>query len=173
MDLRKQLLTTHSKENTMLIVNYIGNDSERFAALMELFLGDEYRVCQRAAWVVGDAARNRPQLVAPYLERMVLNLKRPNLHVAVKRNTVRVLQEIELPESLWGEAAEACFNLLGSSEEAVAVKVFSMTVLLQIVKKVPELKDELKYLIEDQLPYGTSGFKNRGKKTLKALDKIP
>lgn len=173
MDLRKQLLTDHSKENTSLIVEYIGNDGERCDRLMNLFLHGEYRVIQRAAWVVGDLARLYPDMVMPYLPAMVANLRKPDLHVAAKRNTVRFFQEIEIPEELWGDVADICFNFLGSSEEPVAVKVFSMTVLLGIVKKVPELKDELKYLIEDQLPYGTSGFKNRGLKTLKALDKIP
>ena len=173
MDLRKQLLTDHSKENTTLIVEYIGNDRERCDRLMKLFLYGEYRVIQRAAWVVGDLARLYPDLVTPYLPAMVENLKKPDLHVAAKRNTVRFFQEIALPEELWGDVADVCFKFLESGEEPVAVKVFSMTVLLGIVKKVPELKDELKYLIEDQLPYGTSGFKNRGLKTLKALDKIP
>lgn len=173
MDIRKQLLTTHSKENTTLIVNYIGSDPERCDELMKLFLYGHYRVIQRAAWVVGDLARARPELVMPYLPEMVENLKRPDIHVAARRNTVRFWQEIELPEDLWGEVAELCFDFLQSAEETVAVKVFSMTVLLNIVKKVPELKDELKYMVEDQLPYGTAGFKNRGAKVLKALEKIP
>ena len=172
MDLKKQLLTDHSKENTTLIVEYIGNDAERCDTLMKLFLYGHYRVIQRAAWVVGDLARLQPDLVMPYLPEMVANLQKPDLHVAAKRNTVRFFQEIELPEALWGDVADICFKFLDNSQEAVAVRVFSMTVLLNIVKKVPELKDELKYIIEDHLPYGTSGFKNRGKKTLMALDRI-
>ncbi len=172
MDLRKQLLTTHSKENTTLIVNYIDGDRERFDKLMKLFLYDEYRVIQRAAWVVGDVARLHPQIVMPYIPEMVENLKKPDVHIAAKRNTLRFLSETEIPEEQWGELAELCFDYLTSMEEPVAIKVFSMTVLLSIVKKVPELKDELYYAIEDQLPYGTAGFKSRGKKTLKALEKI-
>lgn len=172
MDLRKQLLTTHSKENTTLIANYVGADRERFDKLMKLFLYDEYRVIQRAAWVVGDVSRLHPEIVMPYLPEMVENLKKSDLQDASKRNTLRFLQEIEVPEEHWGDLAELCFNFLTSIEEAVAIKVFSMTVLLGIVKKVPELKDELRYAIEDQLPYGSAGFKSRGLKTLKALEKV-
>jgi hypothetical protein len=47
-----------------------------------------------------------------------------------------------------------------------------MTVLFNIVKKYPELKDELKMSIEDQLPYGSAGFKSRGRRILKSLEKI-
>jgi hypothetical protein len=172
MDIRKQLLIEHSKSNTELVTQYIGNHQERFDILMNLFLNDEYLVAQRAAWVVGDVSRKYPKLVNQHLEKMVLNLRKENLHDAIKRNTVRVLQEIEIPEKLWGDAADVCFNLLSSKNEPVAVKCFSMTVLLNIVKNVPELKEELKIIIEDQMPYSTAGFKSRGHKTLKALEKI-
>jgi hypothetical protein len=172
MDIRKQLLTEHSKLNTELISNYIGNQQERFDILMTLFLKDESRVTQRAAWVVGDVARKYPDLVNNHLEKMVLNLRKENLHDAIKRNTVRVLQEITIPETLCGEAADVCFKLLLSKNEPVAVKCFSMTVLLNIVKHIPELKEELKIIIEDQMPYASAGFKSRGNKTLKALEKI-
>lgn len=172
MDLRKQLLTTHSKDNTTLIANYIGTDSKRFDKLMKLFLYDEYRVIQRSAWVLGDLAKAHPELAMPYLPEIVENLKKPEIHDAVKRNTLRFLQDVELPEEYWGDLAELCFNYLTSMEEAVAIKVFAMTVLLNIVKKVPELKDELRFAIEDQLPYGSAGFKSRGNRTLKALEKV-
>jgi hypothetical protein len=172
MDIRKQLLTEHSKPNTELITQYIDNHQERFDILMNLFLNDDYRVTQRAAWVVGDVSRKYPDLVNKHLEKIVLNLRKENLHDAIKRNTVRVLQEIKIPETLWGDTADVCFGLLLSKNEPVAVKCFSMTVLLNIVKQVPELKEELKIIIEDQMPYCSAGFKSRGNKTLKALEKI-
>ncbi|WP_260311459.1 hypothetical protein [Roseivirga seohaensis] len=172
MDIRKQLLKEHSKENTNLIVSYVAEQQERFDALMNLFLSDEYRVTQRAAWVVGEIGRKKVEMLKPHLKAMVFNLKQPNLHDSIKRNTVRVLQELEIPESLWGEVADICFGYLASKSEAIAIKCFSMTVLLNITYKVPELKDELQILIEDQMPYGSSGFKSRGKRTLKALEKI-
>lgn len=173
MDIRKQLLKEHSKQNTNLIVDYVSQSQERFDVLMHLFLTDEYRVTQRAAWVVGEMGRHHYPMLAPHLPAMVHNLRKRSLHDSIKRNTVRVLQEIEIPENLWGEVADICFGYLATNDEAVAVKCFSMTVLLNITLKVPELKDELKILIEDQMPYGSAGFKSRGKRTLKALEMIP
>uniref|UniRef100_UPI00404860A7 hypothetical protein n=1 Tax=Roseivirga sp. TaxID=1964215 RepID=UPI00404860A7 len=172
MEIRKQLLLEHSKANTELIANYIGGQQERFDILMELFLNNESRVAQRAAWVVGEVSKKYPDLVNKHLEKMMSNLRKKNLHDAIKRNTVRVLQEITIPEALWGETADVCFGLLVSKNEPVAVKCFSMTVLLNIVKHVPELKEELKIIVEDQMPYASAGFQSRGKKTLNALEKI-
>ncbi|WP_020528207.1 hypothetical protein [Flexithrix dorotheae] len=171
MDLREELLREYNKEHVVFLANYIGNEQEKFAELIDLFLNGEMRVTQRASWVVGHCADQYPELITPYLPTLVYNL-RNNIHDAVKRNTVRILQDIDIPEDLIGEAADICFEFLQSNKEAIAIKVFSMTVLFNITKSIPELANELKVIIEDQMPYGSAGFKSRGKKILKELNKI-
>ena len=64
-----------------------------------------------------------------------------------------------------------CFKFLESPTEALAVKVFSMTVLSNFAKQYPEIVPEIKIVIEDQLPHQSAGFKSRAKKVLKDLDK--
>jgi hypothetical protein len=44
--------------------------------------------------------------------------------------------------------------------------------LQNLAKDYPEIKTELKLLIEDQLPHQTAGFKSRGKKILKELENL-
>lgn len=168
MDIKKELLAEHSKPQALKISNYIGNDQNRFDELMNLFFDKEYRVTQRAAWVVSHCADKYPELIEPYIESMILNLKN-DVPVAVRRNTLRVLQEKEMPESIIGDAADICFKIMESAREPIAVKVFAMTLLANICQKVPELKNELKILIENQLPYGSAGFKSRANKILKKL----
>lgn len=172
MDLRKQLLKEHSKENTALIVSHIQLNPSLIPEIMDIFLNESYRLVQRAAWVVGDLGRTNPEGIKPYIPQMIENLKKPGLHDSLKRNTMRYLQEVEIEEAYWGELLEIAMNFLGSIDEAVAIKAFSMTVAYNIIKHVPELKDELRIIIEDQLPYGTPGIKSRGKKILSALNKL-
>ncbi len=169
MNLHEEILREHSKSQTLKIVKYIGNDKKRFAELMNLFLGNTYRITQRAAWAVSYCSEEHPELIAPYLERMLDNLNQP-VHVAVKRNTMRTLQDIDIPKKLQGKAADICFQLLCSKDEPIAVKVFSMTVLHNLSKQHPDLKNELRMAIEEQLPYASAGFKSRGTKILKELD---
>lgn len=64
------------------------------------------------------------------------------------------------------------FDTLNSGREPVAVKVFSMTVLFNIVQVYPELSEELEISIEEQMPFGSGGFKSRGRKVLKDLSKL-
>jgi hypothetical protein len=56
-----------------------------------------------------------------------------------------------------------------NTKQPIAVRVFSMTVLCNLAGKLPELKNELIPLIEDQMPYGSAGFISRGRKVLKDL----
>ena len=171
MRLREEILKEHSKAYTVYLANKIGPDQEAFDELIVLFLGDEYRVTQRAAWVVTHCVEAHPWLIEKHLKPIIENLQNP-VHDAVKRNTIRIIQSMDIPEELLGLTAELCFQFLNSGTEPVAIKAFSMTVLFNIVKKYPELKDELKMSIEDLLPYGSAGFKSRGRKILKSLEKI-
>jgi hypothetical protein len=65
-----------------------------------------------------------------------------------------------------------CFDLVLSHEAPVAVRMFSMTMLLEIVKREPELKSELKESLEFILPHAQKGLLSATRKTLSALEKV-
>lgn len=170
MELRDTLLKENSRANVDRILKWIGNDAMRFDQLMSLFLHDEYRIVQRAAHVIGTIADTQPALLQQHLAAMVDRMQEPGLPVAVKRNVVRVLQFLEIPETLHGPVMNTCFELLADPKESVAVRAFSMTVLANLARHYPEIKQELKVLIEDGLEQDVSpGFKNRALKTLQHL----
>jgi hypothetical protein len=169
VNLRDKILKEHSKKQTMKIVRYVGNNQSRFDELIKLFLGNEYRVTQRVAWAVSYCAIEHPNLIIKHLKKILLNLRNP-VHRAVKRNTIRLLQDIDIPKHLKGDTAGICFQFFNSNEESIAVKTFSMTVLANICKDHPELKNELRFSVEALIPYGSSGIRSRAKKILKSID---
>lgn len=172
MGLRREILKEHSKAQATRIAEWIGNDKKRFAHLMEMFLNDEYRVVQRAAWIISMVAENYPKLLLPHLEAMVDRMKGNHLPAAVKRNVVKVLQNITIPTKLHGAIMEACFRFLADPKEAIAVRCFSMTVLANLSKEYPEIKNELKTVIEEALVQKASaGFRARAKNVIKELEK--
>jgi hypothetical protein len=171
MDLKSQILNENSRSNSEKIADWIGTDQGRLEELMNLFFNSEYRVVQRAAWTLSIVADKNPQIIKPFLKPMLEYLN-PSAHVAVKRNIIRILQEQDLPEDLTGIAADKLFKFLADRKEPIAIRVFSLTVLGNIVVKFPELEPELRILIENELPYGTPAFKSRGRKLLAKLDKL-
>ena len=66
----------------MAIVNYIDGDRVKFKELMGHFLGDTYRLSQRAAWAVNYCAEHHHELVTPYFNKLVQQLERDDVHVA-------------------------------------------------------------------------------------------
>lgn len=169
MDLRKEILREHSKRQASRIQRHIGNDADRFGELVSIFLTGPYRVTQRAAWPLSMCVEKHPELAKPHLKVLLLNLNKEDLHDAVKRNTMRLLQYVQVPKNLQGLAADTAFRFLHDPKEPIAVRVFSMTVLAHLSREVPELKKELLLILEDQLPYGSAGFVSRAKKVIKEL----
>jgi len=170
MNLREEILQENSKAQILRIVRYIGNDKNRFSELMNLFFGNIYLITQRSAMAVDYCAQSYPELIFPYIGKMIDYIEQP-VHDAVKRNTLHIFQGIPIPEKLQGKLADICFRLLCSNDEPIAVKVFSMTVLHNLSKQHPDLNNELCLAIEEQMPYGSSGFKARGRKILKSLNR--
>ena len=62
-----------------------------------------------------------------------------------------------------------CFEYINSPDEAVAIKAFALTVLDNLSKQYPEIKAELKTIIENRWDYESAAFKSRAKKILQKL----
>ncbi|MCB0642433.1 MAG: hypothetical protein KDC44_12375 [Phaeodactylibacter sp.] len=171
MDIETNLQQPQSKTDALAIRDYVGRNPERMAELMGYFLGPDQKMAQKAAWAFMHIADANLDLVRPYTADLVYVLGK-EVHVAVHRNGARILAELDIPEELMGIAADHCFRLLMDPKVTVAVRVHAMTILWQICKKEPDLAPELKLVLEDQLPHGSAGFKNRGQKILKAIQKM-
>jgi hypothetical protein len=169
MNLREEILKEHSRRQADKIIRWVGDDPQKFEELVKLFLKGEYRVTQRAGWPLSDIAIAYPHLIARHLKKLLLNLDKPNLHNAVLRNTLRLLQFVKIPRPLQGLAAETAFRLLNDKKQPVAIRVFAMSVIGNLCAGHPELKQELKLSIEEQIPYGSPGFKARARMVLKQV----
>src|ERR1700752_2261284 len=138
MDLREVILEEHSKSQRDKVVKYVGDDTERFKELMNLFLGPEYRVTQRAAWALSYCVESHPHLIKPYINKLVDQLDKPDQHDAVKRNALRIFQFMEIPEKSQGKLYDTCMKFLLSMHEPIAIKAFSITVLQNMALIYPD-----------------------------------
>src|SRR6266496_4606951 len=168
MDLRETILAEHSKANCNKIVKWVGTSQRRFDELFSLFLNSEYRINQRAAWPVSYCVIDHPQFIKKHFSKLIKNLHKPGIGDSVKRNSVRLMQHIDIPKKFHGELMDLCFNHVSSPGEPVAIKAFSLTILHHLSKNYPEIKNELKLIIEDRWPHETAAFRSRAKKILKS-----
>jgi hypothetical protein len=166
MNLKMALLEEHSKKQCNLIVQWIGDHKGRFDELMDLFFTSEYRITQRAAWPMSYCVKNHPKWVQDYFKRLLDLLERKEPHDAVKRNIVRLLQEVKIPKRYQGRLMSICFGFIQSSETAVAIKAFSLTILGNLAAQFPEIIPEIKLIIEERWEIETAAFRSRAKKLI-------
>lgn len=173
MNIKVALLedSAYSKATIMKVAKYACSSSNRFKQLMACFLSDEERLSQRAAWSLGWAVKINAAMIQPHIKTLVDQLERKDVHYAVIRNSMRILESIDIPEALHGEVMNACFTFIEKPATPAAIKAFSLTTLYNLSKFYPEIKAELKMIIEDQFENETPAFKSRGKKILKMISK--
>jgi hypothetical protein len=169
MDLRETILAEQSKANCNRIFKWVGDNQQRFDSLFNLFVNDEPLVEQRAGWPLSNAVIAHPRLIHKHFGKLLKNIKKPGIHDAVKRNTMRLLQEVDIPKRYQGDIMNLCFDYIAAPAEKPAIKAFSLTVLQNLSKQYPEIKQELKTIIEDRWDYESAAFHSRAKKILKEL----
>ena len=172
--LRDALLEEHSKQQAVKITEWIGSNCKRFAALVAIICGSEQGIpAQRGAWVITHCAEANPEVVVPYLKDLLENLKKPELHDAIKRNTMKAMALLPIPDDLAGLAFDLGFRFLSDEGEAVATRAYSMTVLKKVCELEPALANEVILTLEAHLPHNQKpAFQSRAKHVLKALVSI-
>ena len=166
MNLREEILLDHSKAQCEKIVQWVGGSQKRFDELIRLFLTDGYRVVQRAAWPVSYCVACHPRLIKKHFPGLVSYLQQPGIPVAVKRNSMRLLQEVSIPPAQQGAIMDLCFQYITNPREAPAVKAFSLTVLQNLSGIYPEILPEIKLIIEERWDTETPAFRSRARRIL-------
>ena len=97
---------------------------------------------------------------------LIKYLRKKGLHDAIKRNGLAILQAIAIPKKLYGPVTNICFEFLQNGKEPIAIKAYSMSILDEIGNDIPEIRYELKLIIQDLIPYESAGFKSRARRIL-------
>lgn len=170
--MKAKILEEYSKSAMMKIVDWVGQDFERFQTLMELFLTEEYRVAQRISWGLIYITERYPDFILPYIPSLLEIIANPKSGETIKRNSIRVLTVVDIPEEYCGTAFEQCSKLFHSVREPIAIRVFSMTVMVNIALKYTDLISEVSILVTDAMaPNAQASLLARGKHELKRMSK--
>lgn len=167
MNIKEKLAAGHNKTINKEIVDYVGSSELRFKKLMDIVLGQDMRLSHRASWAMGDVSLRHPQLLYKHHRNLIDALKVKQHHNAIRRNIVRTYQASEIPEAYEAELYDICLNFVADTDEAIAVKAFSIRVCERVIEKYPEMANELLAIIKANISIWSSGLKNRGNKFLK------
>lgn len=163
-----QLLKEHSRPNTDIIARKIGKNPTEFKKIIDIIYKEKAPLPHRASWLLAVINDKHPELLQPYLSKFIDTIEQFQVD-GVKRNMMNVLAKHHIPGKLQGKAVDVCFRLLLSPDETVVVKTEAMQTIANITMHYPELKNELKLAIDDQLPRTTAAFHARARHILKKL----
>lgn len=167
--LQQLLAKKRSKTTVHQITAFVGNDSNRFAELVDAMLHGTAHATFTAAWSMSYCAEQFPELLNKQYPILLAAVSKKDSSETLKRNIIRAFQFAEIPKRYQGKVAACCFRFLEDKKEAIAIRVFSMSVLANLALQNPGLKEELILLIEDGLPYASPAYLSRAKKVLKQL----
>jgi len=84
-----------------------------------------------------------------------------------------LLCRYDIPEEYQSVATDLCLDWLQQESVPVAIKAYSMEMLLKIAKLYPELKHEFIAIINEQLPNNPQGgYISRARNITKALEEL-
>ncbi len=163
-----QLKTDPSRANIDYISFIAGNDKSVFSKLFDLIYTAPHPVNQRAAGVIETISREYPELIEPFVDRMIDSFNSFDVD-GVKRNFVKIFTRTSFSQDQTGRIVNLCFEKLQDKKESIAVRVLSMQVLYNVSQSVPEIKKELALIIESEMGIGRSAWIARGTHLLKKI----
>ncbi len=165
----KSFLTEELNKNTVeQVCLLLKEDKDLLDELFQLMTERSSKLQWRAAWVFEHVYLLDPSLVGPYIET-ILDIYPSLPNNGVRRHVSKILSLINVSDKVDGNFINTCFDWIREEDVPVAVKVYCMDMLFQVVQIYPDLKEELKLTLETYLPHNSPGFKSRAKKILAKL----
>lgn len=171
MDIRSLLTSLPSRVEKEIYIREAGASEENITILIELVFNEKDPVNWRAAWILDGSDEQFPGIVRKFIPRIIKQLPRLKSTGSI-RSLLRMLCRYEIPEEQQGVLIDLCFKYMVSELYPVAVKVHAMQIIYNHVLLYPELKEELVTVIEDQMANNSVGFKSRGQRILRQLEKL-
>jgi len=160
-----------SWENLSLLVKDIGNFPEHLDILMDIALNSSHPNSWRAAWMADRIHDQHPDLIKPYIPAMIEKL-RTESQTGKKRHFLKLVSLSTIPDEFDSFLINYCLNAMTSDREPPAVRVHAMQTLFNISEKLPDLKTELIFVIENEIEFHpTPGILTRGRKLIGKLQK--
>lgn len=158
-----------SGENVPILSNFLADDPHLLEQLIEIAVSDPKKETWRAFWIVDKIHEKKPELIQPYLGKMIKALETID-NPSKLRHLLKVISLNMIPEESLSFLLDYSIQKLTDPGFPIAVRVHAMQILYAISEQEPEFKPELIQLIEHEMEYHTSGGINaRGKNLLKKL----
>ena len=144
---------------------------DRLPDLLALLDHEHTGTVMRAAMALADLGRAHPDWLRPHHAELLAALT-PDPIDATNRCLLRYFAELPLADidpDIEGELLDLAFARGSDIRKTVTIRMWGLQIVANYCERYPELKDELRQTIEDQLETSSAGFRSRGRKMLAGL----
>lgn len=153
-------------------IQWATEENDKLLEVLDFAFNGSEKERKRANWILHHVGDRRPEVFYAK-ENVMINQLAQTETAAEVRFILRYYSKYRMPrhEEREGVLVDYCFETLMTPSEAVAPRVYAMTIIHRMVSRYPELAHELEQSIVIALEHGSAGMKNRGQKILKDLRK--
>lgn len=135
--------------------------------LVEIVLHDR-PASLRFIWMIGSLCDLNPKTVEPAVPYFYSQLNKVNFP-NFDRSLAKMFSLCGIPKANEAEVVDLLFKWILDPTITVSTKNYSLDALLKFSKNYPELKNELRLVIEDQLSKNSISFEKHSKRILEKL----
>jgi benzoyl-CoA reductase/2-hydroxyglutaryl-CoA dehydratase subunit BcrC/BadD/HgdB len=152
MELETLLDGNSSRKMVDTAVEIVISQPKKRAELIALALTDNQPMAWHACWVMNHSADKDKTLFQSAIPQLIEFLPKVTSE-SQRREILRTISKCEIPEDNEVAIYDYCLELMKSKKEAIGVKGIALLILKTLIKKYPDLHDEVKLTLIEILPY--------------------
>jgi hypothetical protein len=122
----------------------------------------------RFIWMIGGLCDKRPEVIYPAV-RDFYEVREKVTFRNYDRSLAKMFHLAGIPQEMEGEITDQLFKWLMDPLITVTTKEYAMLALLKVVRKHPDIKGELRAVLEDQMERNTPAFRKKVARVLLSL----
>jgi len=143
LNLEKILMTFNKDE----MISFVDNHPEVFEEAIELAISDKQPHSWRAASLLWSCMEENDQRIRRHIKTIINVLK--NKKDGHQRELLKILLQMKLKEEYEGVLFDICMNVWEQIDKSPSVRHTALKFIIKIVKKHPDLSNEITFLTQD------------------------
>lgn len=170
-EIQNIIIQARSKKSIREIAQLAIDDESILKLLLKNIRIEQDRSFYTSSWALCDISEINHTIFNPhiaYIFSTIQNSKHPGL----KRNLMKLMQFVEIPNDLELEIGETCLSYFKDQHETIAVRAYSVTILEQLIPQNMIFNEDVLFEIERQRIQATPALNARTKRYLKKVKKL-
>ncbi len=141
--LENKLISSYKEE----MISFLESHPEHFTEALNLAISDKQPYSWRAAFLLWGSMEENDRRIKKYIKQIVNSLKtKKDGH---QRELLKILYKMEIDEKYEGIIFDICIRIWEQINKNPSVRITALKHIFKIVKKYPELSEEIIYLLQD------------------------